>query len=155
MMRDLEARDNGELAPYLLESGEDELDSSRTAESKGHKRKKRKIRLDELSTRWPLASEELPPALVSLDEAILSFAASYIRSRRLRLPGQTPPSMTHDEDFTLPPNLVSSTEEFINETLVGMAGMRPVNVAKTRKAMGRIGWAGVLGAASMMCQHRQ
>ena len=146
MLRDLEARDEGDLARYLIRS--DRLARSSTSETDiASHSTKRKSRIDGLSTHWPLSLDELREPTATLGEAIMSFVSSYTRSHRLSLPRRTL-STTQDEDLTLPPSMVDRTRELINATLVRMAGMRPVAVAEKRKGMRQMGWEAVISAAS-------
>lgn len=118
------------------------------------KRKKRLESSGDPETCWPRAVEELEPlSSSSLQDAITSFATSYIRKKHLVLP-----KLGEDEDEDenrqidpiLPGNLVSSTVEMLDEVLVNLAGVRPPNVQKKRKEMNVLDWEGVLDVASMI-----
>lgn len=116
------------------------------------KRKKRLETPGDPETCWPRAIEELEPlSNSSLQDAITSFATSYIRKKHLVLP-----KLGEDEDEDrqidpiLPGNLVSSTVEMLDEVLVNLAGVRPPNVQKKRKEMNVLDWEGVLDVASMI-----
>ncbi|KIR54116.1 hypothetical protein I315_03173 [Cryptococcus gattii Ru294] len=116
------------------------------------KRKKRLETSGDPETCWPRAIEELEPlSNSSLQDAITSFATSYIRKKHLVLP-----KLGEDEDEDrqidpiLPGNLVSSTIEMLDEVLVNLAGVRPPNVEKKRKEMNVLDWEGVLDVASMI-----
>ncbi|KIR28726.1 hypothetical protein I309_02219 [Cryptococcus deuterogattii LA55] len=116
------------------------------------KRKKRLESSGDPETCWPRAIEELEPlSSSSLQDAITSFATSYIRKKHLVLP-----KLGDDEDEDrqidpiLPGNLVSSTVEMLDEVLVNLAGVRPPNVQKKRKEMNVLDWEGVLDVASMI-----
>jgi len=156
MIRDLDAREHGNLARRLAGSQGHELDSSTVYSTPSGERStpRETLKHEKPSTRWPLGPEELPELPTSLDDAIRSFAFRHIRSRGLTPNVADSVSTLLDEDLLLPPSLVLSTREFINRILVGLAGMRPVDVAKKRKCMDRIGWEGVVGAASMMCEYQ-
>ncbi|KAK4689817.1 hypothetical protein P7C73_g279, partial [Tremellales sp. Uapishka_1] len=104
-----------------------------------------------VSTKWPLPLSKLPPATIGLDRAIVAFASSYIRTNKLAYPGESLPLAPDrlEEDLHLPENLVDSTKEFINQTLVNLAIVRPGVVRKKRKALDTVGWEGVMGSASL------
>ena len=156
IIRDLEAQSRAGFAWRLARSdeGDSACPSADGQVRSKSERRKNLLSEDGLSTAWPLAPADLPPPVELMEEAILTFAASYIRSQHITL-RDTPHSVKRDEDMDLPPGLVPSTMEFINGTLVGMAGMRPVDVAKKRKAMSRLRWGSVIDAASMTCGDHQ
>ncbi|XAO22806.1 hypothetical protein I312_101580 [Cryptococcus bacillisporus CA1280] len=118
------------------------------------KRKKRLESSGDPETCWPRAIEELEPlSSSSLQDAITSFATSYIRKKHLVLPKLGEDEHEHEDrqiDPILPGNLVSSTVEMLDKVLVNLAGVRPPNVQKKRKEMNVLDWEGVLDVASMI-----
>lgn len=116
------------------------------------KRKRRLESPDDPETRWPRAVDELELLSdTSLQDAITSFATSYIRKKGLVLPKLGKDGdIDRQIDPILPGNLVSSTIVILNEILVNLAGVRPPNVQKKRKEMNALDWEGVLEVASMV-----
>ena len=157
LLRDLEKRDLDPIAQRLISPIDGETqsspngspNSSAVRDRSARPRKKRKFLIEDLSTRWPIGLEESLDPPMALDEALMSFAANHIRKHRLCLPN-IGESSTQDEDMILPSSLVESTKEYINQILVSMAGMRPVDTLTRRKNFKRISMDGVLGGATMM-----
>jgi hypothetical protein len=110
--------------------------------------------LEALSTRWPLSPDELSAPPADLQEAILDFTQAYIREHRLVLP-----RVAVSKDVTipaiLPPRLVLSSVEMVNEVLVGLAGMRPPETAARRRSKAGLGWQGVVGSAAVISSSKE
>ncbi|OWZ57158.1 hypothetical protein LQV05_003890 [Cryptococcus neoformans] len=116
------------------------------------KRRRRLESSDDRETCWPSAVDELDPLSdTTLQDAITSFATSYIREKRLILPELGKDGDNDRQiDPILPGNLISSTIVILDEILVNLAGVRPPNVQKKRKEMNALDWEGVLDVASMI-----
>ena len=147
MLRHLDARESGKLSRRLVGSKASPASQPSRLSAEGPKKRKWQTPIEELSTDWPLAPVDLPGLPATLENAIISFATSYSRAHR-SIPSHTEGELA-EGDTILPPSLVSSTMEFVNKILVGMAAMRPIDVAKKRRLMRKISWHGVLGAASV------
>ena len=153
MLRHLDARESGKLSRRLIDSQATLAFDHPPPNDDSTPKRKWQTAKEEISTHWPLAPVDLPRPPVTLENAIISFASSHLRAHR---PTSSQPEISLVEgDVTLPPSLVSSTKEFVNQILVGMALMRPVDVARKRRLMRRISWHGVLGAASLTCEDHE
>jgi hypothetical protein len=97
--------------------------------------------VDGASTRWPLPASELPQPPWALEDSIVAFASTCVRRNR------TDFRHPFDDEYVFP-NVVTSTVEMLNTTLVGLAEMRPTATRKVRRSMRCMSWDAVLTAAS-------